>query len=71
MRLTITIETIKDSTRKAKQAMFVTYTDKKGKKTTGASEVPKDCPLAHEIEYIIEQMEDLAKAQKLKIKKAK
>ena len=71
MKLIIVIEKIKDSTKKVKQAMFVTIQDKDGK-TSAVAEVERTSYLGQEFDSMIEQMKKLRKEEKkLKTKKLK
>jgi hypothetical protein len=73
MKLIITLEKIKDKTKKVKQAMIVTYINKEGKKLIAINELEKGNPLLAEFDNMIDQMKQLAKekakADKLKAKK--
>lgn len=63
MKLIIVVEKIKDSSKKIKQAMFVTLEDKEGK-TSAVSEVEPDSYLGQEFNCMIEQIKTLRKEQK-------
>ena len=67
MKLIITIEKIKDSTKRVKQAMFVTYIDKHGR-TDAVSEVHKNSYLGQEFEELIDQMKKLKKEKNKALK---
>ena len=67
MKLIITVEKVKDGTKKVKQAMFVTYIDKDGR-TDAVSEVDKNSYLGQEFESMIDQMKELKKEKKKLLK---
>ena len=67
MKLIITIEKVKDSTKKVKHAMFVTYIDKDGR-TDAAAEVDKNSYLGQEFESMIDEMKELKKEKKKALK---
>ena len=70
MKLIITVERIKDATKKTKQCMIVTFIDKDGSKTMAVNELPPESFLGQEFDAISAQMKDLKK-QKAKLEKEK
>jgi len=64
MKLLLQIEKIKDSSKKVKLAMFITYVDKDGSRTKSAVEITKDSELGQHIEAINDEMKRLKKEKK-------
>lgn len=70
MKLIIVIEKIKDSSKRVKQAMFVTLEDKDGK-TSSVGEVPKNSVLDIEFTHLTNEIKALRKEQKKALKTKK
>ena len=61
MKLLLQIEKIKDSSKKVKLAMFITYVDKDGSKAKSAVELETDSELGQHIQAINNEMKKLKK----------